>query len=44
MKNTICISGAAVTDHCELGAMEKTKELGREIIRQGCVLTTGATK
>ena len=43
MKNTICISGAAVTDHCEPDAMEKTKELGREIVRQGCVLTTGAT-
>lgn len=43
MKYTICVSGAAVTDHCAPDAMEKTKELGREIVKQGCVLTTGAT-
>lgn len=43
MKYKICVSGAAVTDHCSPDAMEKTKELGREIVRQGCVLTTGAT-
>lgn len=43
MKYKICVSGAAVTDHCAPDSMEKTKELGREIVRQGCVLTTGAT-
>lgn len=43
MKYKICVSGAAVTDHCAPDAMEKTKELGREIVKQGCVLTTGAT-
>jgi len=43
MKYKICVSGAAVTDHCAPDAMEKTKELGREIVRQGSVLTTGAT-
>ena len=35
--------GAAETGHCGLDAMEKTKELGREIARQGAVLVTGAT-
>jgi len=39
----ICISGAAETGHCGLGALEKAKELGREIARQGAVLVTGAT-
>ncbi len=39
----ICVSGAAETGHCGLDAYEKGKELGREIVRQGCVLTTGAT-
>ena len=43
MKYTICVAGAAVTDHCAPDAMENTKELGRDIVRQGCVLTTGAT-
>lgn len=40
----ICISGAAETEHCEECAMENTKEVGREIIRQGGVVVTGATK
>lgn len=39
----ICVSGAAETGHCGLDAYEKGKELGREIVRQGCILTTGAT-
>ncbi len=39
----ICVSGAAETGHCGLGALEKAKELGREIARQGAVLVTGAT-
>lgn len=39
----ICVSGAAETGHCGLGALEKAKELGREIARQGLVLVTGAT-
>jgi len=42
-KHKICVSGAAETDHCEPGALEAAKELGREIIRQGAVLVTGAT-
>ncbi|MBU0612344.1 hypothetical protein KKA39_03000 [Patescibacteria group bacterium] len=39
----ICVSGAAETGHCGAGALEKAKELGREIARQGAVLVTGAT-
>ena len=39
----ICVSGAAETGHCGLGALEKAKELGREIARQGAILVTGAT-
>ena len=39
----ICVSGAAETGHCGIGALDKAKELGREIARQGVVLVTGAT-
>jgi len=39
----ICISGAAETGHCGVDALEKAKELGREIARQGAILVTGAT-
>lgn len=39
----ICVSGAAETGHCGIGALELAKELGREIARQGAVLITGAT-
>ena len=39
----ICVSGAAETSQCGDGAMELAKELGREIVRQGAVLVTGAT-
>jgi uncharacterized protein (TIGR00725 family) len=39
----ICVSGAAETGNCGIGALEKAKELGREIARQGAVLITGAT-
>ncbi len=42
-KMKICISGAAETGHCGFDALENAKELGREIIRQGAVITTGAT-
>jgi len=43
LKYKICVSGAARTDCCADGAMEKTKELGREIVKQGGVIVTGAT-
>lgn len=39
----ICVSGAAETGHCGVDALEKAKELGREIARQGAILITGAT-
>ena len=39
----ICVSGAAETGHCGINALDKAKELGREIARQGAVLVTGAT-
>ena len=39
----ICVSGAADTGHCGIGALDKAKELGREVVRQGAVLITGAT-
>lgn len=42
-KYKICVSGAARTDCCEAGAMEKTKELGRQIVAQNGVVLTGAT-
>ncbi|MDO8560958.1 MAG: hypothetical protein Q7R91_01975 [bacterium] len=43
LKIKICVSGAAETGHCAPDALEKTKELGRQIIKQGSVLVTGAT-
>lgn len=39
----ICVSGAAETGHCGPAAMEEAKTLGREIVKQGCALVTGAT-
>lgn len=39
----ICISGAAETGHCGPNAMEQAKELGRQVVKQGGVLVTGAT-
>ena len=42
-KYKICVSGAADTGICAVGALEKAEELGREVARQGFVLMTGAT-
>lgn len=39
----ICVSGAAETGHCGIDALEKGKEVGREIARSGAIITTGAT-
>ena len=39
----LAVSGAAETGHCGLDALDKAKELGREIVRQGAILLTGAT-
>lgn len=43
LKLKLGVSGAAETGHCGLGALDKAKELGREIVRQGGILITGAT-
>lgn len=43
LKYKICVSGAAETGHCAEGALEKAKELGKEIVRHNGVLVTGAT-
>ncbi|MBI2609683.1 LOG family protein [Candidatus Giovannonibacteria bacterium] len=43
LKIKICVSGAAETDYCGPEALEVSKELGREVARQGAVLVTGAT-
>ncbi len=43
IKLKLGVSGAAETGHCGLHALEKAQELGREIIRQGGILLTGAT-
>ncbi|KKR47039.1 MAG: hypothetical protein A3A97_04165 [Candidatus Terrybacteria bacterium RIFCSPLOWO2_01_FULL_40_23] len=42
-KYKICVSGAAETDFCTPEAIALAKEIGREIVRQGAVLVTGAT-
>lgn len=39
----ICVSGAADTGFCGLDAFDKAREIGREVARQGCIITTGAT-
>lgn len=39
----LCVSGAAETGHCGMGAMEQAEALGREIALAGAVLVTGAT-
>lgn len=42
-KYKICVSGAAESDHCSPNTLEIAEEIGREIVRQNCVLVTGAT-
>ena len=42
-KYTICVSGAAATGLCAPDAPKKAQELGREIVKNNCVLVTGAT-
>lgn len=43
LKYKICVSGAAETECCAEGALEKAKEVGKEIVRHNGVLVTGAT-
>jgi len=39
----IAVSGAAELDICSKDAVRLAEEVGKEIVRQGCVLITGAT-
>ncbi len=43
LKPKLCVSGSADTTHLTPDAVVKTEELGKEIIRQGGILVTGAT-
>ena len=43
LKYKICVSGAAETGHCTPDTLDKAKELGKEVVRQGAVLVNGAT-
>lgn len=43
LKYKICVSGAAETGHCSEDALEKSKQLGREIAKCKAVLVNGAT-
>jgi len=43
MRYKIAVSGAAEIGHCCKGIQKISKEIGREIARQKCVLVTGAT-
>ncbi|MEK7494162.1 MAG: hypothetical protein AAB630_03345 [Patescibacteria group bacterium] len=42
-KYKICVSGAAESTICGAGVLALAEEIGREIVRQGAVLVTGAT-
>lgn len=43
MRYKFAVSGAADPSFCEIDAPQKAEEVGREIIRQGGILITGAT-
>ncbi len=43
LKLKIGISGAAETGTCGVHSLEQARELGKEIVRQGGILVTGAT-
>ncbi len=42
-KIKIAVSGAAETGHLPESALEVAKEIGKEIVRQGAIVVTGAT-
>ncbi|HDJ30552.1 LOG family protein [bacterium] len=42
-KFKIAVSGAAYTKHCCKNIEKLSEEVGKEIVRQGCILVTGAT-
>ena len=41
-KFKICVSGAAETGHCAQEALEKSEEVGKEIVLHDCIIVTGA--
>lgn len=43
LKAKIAVSGSAETDFCAPDALEKTKELGRQIVLHNAICVTGAT-
>jgi len=43
MKYKIAVSGAARISHCSKGVKKISREVGRIIARQNCILVTGAT-
>jgi len=43
LKYKICISGAAETELCTEETLDLAKEVGREVVRQGGIVVTGAT-
>ena len=43
LKLKFCVSGAAETAMCSVGALENAKTLGAEVARMGAVLVNGAT-
>jgi len=43
LKYKICVSGAAESGHCAENALKLSEDIGREIVRQGGVVVTGAT-
>lgn len=43
MKYKIAVSGASQTGYCCEGIEKIAEEVGKEIVKQGCVLITGAT-
>ena len=43
LKYKIAVSGAAVLTPCAKKMKETARELGREIVRNNCILITGAT-
>ncbi|MEK7203847.1 MAG: LOG family protein [Patescibacteria group bacterium] len=43
MRYKFAVSGAADTGMCEIDAPTKAEEVGREVVRQGGILVTGAT-
>jgi len=43
MRYKFAVSGAASSGMCDIDAPKKAEEIGREVIRQGGILVTGAT-